>query len=403
MPSLDFSDWRRAQECIAQGALTNSKNPKSHVFGVYPTHIKGGGEAYVYDTTGRRYLDYICGLGVNLFGYGFPRIAEEISRQAYRGFSHSLPTTEELDTAEALKMMFYFTDQWKFLKSGSEACSAAIRIARAHTGRDLILSEGYHGWHDDFVSLTKPATGVPSHSDCVAPLNHNSDFSRAAAVIIEPVIDDYSNERAQKVRSIMGQARQSGALVIFDEVITGFRFQKGSVAQYWNLYPDLIIVGKAMAQGLPLAAVGGKKEVMSGDYFVSSTYAGEILSLIACRITVDTLMNVSGYKIDRLWEAGERFIDKFNKIIGEHVTLKGYPTRGVFYGDSLKKALFFQEAVKAGYLFCNSWFYNFPLMKYDDFFFSFLTDFKTRLELGSIKLEGDLPASPFAQRVRDGK
>lgn len=136
MQSLDSENrweyWVRAQECIAQGALTNSKNPHSLVYGVYPTHLIRGNGAYVYDTRGERYVDYMCALGCNLFGYAFPPVVDSVCAAAKNGFSHSLPTVYEVLAAESLKEVFTFVDKWKFLKSGSDACSAAIKIARAY-------------------------------------------------------------------------------------------------------------------------------------------------------------------------------------------------------------------------------------------------------------------------------
>ncbi len=404
---MQFSDsekweyWIRAQDCIAQGALTNSKHPQSHVFGVYPTHATKGNGAYLYDTLGNRYVDYICGLGVNLFGYNFPPITEAVAKAAALGFSHSLPTVYEVLAAEALKEIFVFVDKWKFLKSGTEACNAAIKIARANTGRDLVLSDHYHGWGDDFISLTEPGTGVPRR-EFIRKLNSSGgDLSLCAAIIIEPVIDEWNDERIRYLHDLRERCTRSGTLLIFDEIITGLRFKGGSVSAASGVTPDLIIIGKTMAQGMPLAAVGGKKAVMDGDYFVSTTYAGEICSLSACLATLQTIQKNPYYRIDRLWEYGERFIAKFNKIAAPHVSLRAYPTRGVFVAEPLAKALLFQEAAKAGILLCNSWFYNFALIEQDDFFFNFLSDFKRRMDLGDIVLEGEMPKSPFAQRMRD--
>lgn len=404
MRSSDFNTewWVRAQDSIAQGALTNSKHPDSHVFGVYPTHIKSAMGAHVLDTDGKSYVDYICGLGSNLFGYSHPSLVEQLTAHMCSGYSHSLPTIQEVLTAESLKSMFYFVDKWKFLKSGSEACSAAIKMARAYTGRNKILSEGYHGWHDEFVSLTSPANGVHTCSD-IEKYYDSVDLSEIACVIIEPIITNASPERIAWLQDLRNRCSKAGCLLIFDEVITGFRYHKNSVALSTNIYPDLIILGKAMANGLSLAAVGGKKAIMDGDYFVSSTYAGEVLSLVSCQWTVDMLLNKHQYKIDRLWEQGANFITRFNEMAPGGLKLDGYPTRGVFTGDPLTKALFFQEALKAGFLFGPSWFYSFANCSFDYNFFTFFKDFTDRMRLGIVKLQGAMPKSPFAQRVRDGK
>ena len=132
MRSSGFDWWVRAQDSVAQGALTNSKHPDSHIFGVYPTHLERGYQGYVVDTNKKTYVDYICGLGSTFLGYSPPPLVEKLSQHLLGGFSHSLPTKYEVLAAEALKSMHYFVDKWKFVKTGSEGCLAAIKIARAY-------------------------------------------------------------------------------------------------------------------------------------------------------------------------------------------------------------------------------------------------------------------------------
>lgn len=400
MPSLDFDNYHRANNCIAQGALTNSKHPSSLVFGCYPTHIESALGCALYSKD-EQYIDYICGLGTNLLGYGNPFIAEKILPLVSYSPCHSLPTIYELETAEALKGFFPFCDRFKFLKSGSEACNASLRIARSFTGREKVLSKGYHGIGDQFISLTKPASGVPRQYgiDTLNECLDAHDFKEYAAVIIEPVDTDWSAERQKWLYELREKTQKAGCLLIFDEVITGFRFLNYSVANHVAIQPDLIVLGKAMAAGYPLAAVGGKSKIMDGDYFVSSTYAGDILSLKACH-TVCQLLGSKKYDINELWRDGERFIEQFNETAKGFIQIKGYATRGVFEGDPLNKALFLQEAALAKILFCNSWFYNFPLMKQTYETMDFLKDFISRMKTKSIKLVGEMPRSPFAAKVR---
>jgi glutamate-1-semialdehyde 2,1-aminomutase len=405
-----FLYHRRAQDCIAQGYLTNSKRPSCHVAGVYPTHVKSGHGCWLWGMDGKKYTDFICGLGTNLLGYGNARVAHAINTQLVHGYCHSFATYHELEAAEKLKEMFPFVDAVKFLKTGSEACSAAVRIARAVTDRDVVLSEGYHGWHDGFVSLTKPALGVP-HSYQLLDWKHiyrldeakswgDYEWSKVAAVIVEPVITDHSPERRKWLQELREKCTRHGALLIFDEVITGFRWPKYSVSNYWDITPDLIVLGKALGGGMPLAAVGGKYAVMNGaEYFVSSTYAGETLSLTAAK-TLMTLLQTK-YDLNQLWEQGERFLAQFNALWPEGVRIEGYPTRGVFKGDATLKALFFQECCKAGLIFGPSWFFSFPLAEETHGVLDTCRDVLTRIRLGQVKLEGDMPQSAFSQKVRE--
>jgi glutamate-1-semialdehyde 2,1-aminomutase len=395
---------RRAQESIAQAYLTNSKRPESLVKGCYPTHIQRGQGAYLYDHDGRKYLDFICGLGTNLLGYGQEQVASAMAAELRHGYSHSFATHHEVEAAEKLKECFPFVDAVKFLKSGSEACSAAVRIARAKTIRDVVLSEGYHGWHDGFVSLTPPAIGVP---DWDLVYRHLKDFpdhawDHVAAVIIEPVITDWSEARVKWLHELRAKCTRHGVMLIFDEVITGFRFPKFSVASYFGVTPDLIVLGKAIAQGMPLAAVGGKYDVMNCDeYFVSSSYAGETLSLVAAKTVMHLLQ--TKYDLTWLWERGQDFLSEFNSLWPEKLMIEGYPTRGVLKGDPLAKALFMQEAALAGMIFGPSFFFGFPHAAESQLYMGTIKAIVQRIKNGEVKLVGEMPKSPFSQRVREAR
>lgn len=396
---MDVDLMQRAQASIAQGALTNSKRPESFVKGVYPTHVKMGQGAYLWDSKNKKYIDFICGLGANLLGYGVQSIYYKAGKQMMYGPSLSFSTPDEVECAEKVKELFPFIDCMKFLKTGTEACLAALKIARAATGRTLVLSEGYHGWGDEFVSLTPPAAGVPQNQT-IKPLKHIMDITtEVAAVIVEPVITEFTPERVDYLKNLREWTRAMGAVLIFDEIITGFRFPKFSVAAYTGVKPDLILLGKAIANGLPLSVVGGSYALMNGsNYFVSSTFAGETCSLVAATETMTLLQ--TKHNVEKLWEAGQAWIDRFNQIWPEGIRLKAYPTRGVFEADPLTKALFMQETCRAGLLFGPSWFFNFAHAALDLDYFSTIEEIICRIKKGQVTLMGEMPRSPFAAKVR---
>ena len=402
---IDFSWHRRAQDAIAQAALTNSKRPECHVLGVYPTHLRRGLGCHVWDTQGKQYVDFICGLGTNIIGYANEKVNRAMAAQLSYGASLSLGTTTEVEAAEKLKELFPFAQAVKFLKTGSEACSAAIRIARAKTGRDLVLSDHYHGWHDEFVSLTPPALGVPEIGGMrpIAKLGQIPIQDDVAAVIIEPIVTDASRERIEYLKRLREECTRKGVMLIFDEVITGFRTPKYSVAAQYGIEPDLIVLGKAIANGMPLAAVGGKYDVMNcAEYFVSSTYAGETITLAAVKETMRLLQ--TQYSMDDLWLHGRHFQEQFNALWPEGIWIEGYPSRGVFRAkDDETKAIFFQEACKAGVLFGPSFFFNFAHLPEYKAVLGLCRDILVRVRNGEVKLEGELPRSPFAQKVREAK
>lgn len=401
---MNHDIWLRAQACIAQGALTNSKHPESNLYGLYPTHIMYGHGSHLYDKQDRSYLDYICGLGTNLFGYGCEPITQELKKSIYGGFSHSLPTYAEVECAESLKQIFVFVDRWKFFKTGSEAAAAAVKIARNGNPKEekLCLVEGYHGHNDMFVSLSPPAGGVPVQNS-IEKLNIELDpaqIKRASCVIIEPVMTDDSRVRVEWLKLLRDICTKYNTVLIFDEVITGFRYKKFSVSNALGITPDLIIIGKAMANGLPLSGVGGKASLMDDKaYFTSSTYAGEVLSLVACKKVVELLLKDPKFDLNHLWNMGEHFKTEFNRLMSE-VRISGYATRGVFYGDPKQIALFFQEMAKARILFCKSWFYNFGHIPQQDSVLDCVSTVSEKMRRGDVELKYPLPKTPFSMEVR---
>jgi glutamate-1-semialdehyde aminotransferase len=157
-------------------------------------------------------------------------------------------------------------------------------------------------------------------------------------------------------------------------------------------------MGKAIANGLPLALVGGKKEIMNcEEYFVSSTFAGEQLSLAAASEVIKLLSRT--YRLDNLWHTAKAFVKNFNGL-SKIIKIEGYPTRGVFQGSDIHKALFFQESCKAGILFGPSFFFTFKHIDYRDQVLNTCRDILTRIKSGSVKLEGEMPSSPFATKAR---
>lgn len=398
------SYWHRAQRNIAQGCLTNSKHPESLIYGLYPTHVKYGHGCHLYDDRDRRYIDFICGLGANFLGYGNEHINRAVMKHLYGGVSHSLPTVHEVECAEKLKELFVFVDRWKFVKTGSEACSAAVRIARAATGRDWVLSEGYHGHHDTFVSLSKPAKGVVGEHRIRALGDFEEITDKIAAVIVEPVMTKNDKRRINWLNELRAKCDKHGVFLIFDEVITAFRYEKYSVSRAYNIIPDLIVIGKAMANGFPLAAVGGKAAAMDdSQYFISSTYAGDVLSLNACKEVVTQLQKNSDYDINNLLNEAMGFQNELNQILPKGMYIEGYGTRGAFKGDEETIAKFMQEMGKADILFCKSLFFNFPLIKVKDQVLNIAYEVCESIKQGRVELKYPLPRSPFAERMRNDR
>lgn len=389
----------RANIAIHNGALTNSKRPACFVNGIYPSHLVKANGCYVWDYEGNRYIDFICSLGANLLGHQNIKIKQAIINQLDKGLLYSLGSTAEVEAAEILRVMFYFMGKVRFLKTGSEASIASLRIARSHTKRSIVLSEGYHAWHDEFVSLTPPATGCVEHKFIEKLTSLNQINENVAAVIVEPVITDFSSSRMQFLIELRERCTKYGVMLIFDEIITGFRYRKNAVCLDTGIRPDILLLGKALGGGLPLSAVLTAPGIGEDqDWFVSSTFAGDLSALVAFRALGEQIATT--HKNETLWAEGERFQSEFNAL-SDLVKLEGYPTRGVLSGSDLNKALFMQESCKAGILFGPSWFFAHPHIELREIVINSCRDILQRIKHGHVKLEGEMPVKPFAQKQRE--
>lgn len=409
--SSNYSWQSRAESAIHHGALTNSKRAQNHVKGVYPTHITKGFGATLYDTNGKQYIDYICALGANLLGYANAYINKAIETQLKNGNIHSLPTTLEVIAAERLKSLFPYVDKWRFLKTGSDACDSAIKMARSaqsnllvngkYVSKKWVLSEGYHGHDCLFVGLTDPHLGVEPDR-FILPLNEDSRrlfLNEAAAVIIEPIITDLSEKRIKWIQELKEDCKKAGCLLIFDEVITGFRFPKFSFSNYTGIVPDIIVLGKAIANGHALSAVGTKCGLnFNQEWFVSSTFAGETIAFAALLETINQLIEKP---LEAFFMEANRFQEDLNKVLPDGIKLEGYGTRGSFVGDENILNLFKQETCRAGILFGPSFFYNYCHKQHEFLVLSGVKNIAMRINNNEVNLEGEPPVKAFAQKVRE--
>lgn len=371
--------------CIAQGACTYSKNPNQFML---PKNISHADFWYsgVLHIDKHKVADFSGGLGANFLN-------------ANSGVG-SLPFKEEVILAEMIKDRFPCIEKLKFLKTGSDACSAAVRIARAFTSKKWIIGSGYHGWHDWAISNENPGAGTLKHfqhygkrsglAEVVAHVTQTADTD-IAAVIVEPVQLDID------VKSLLIQLRhictEKEIILIFDETITGLRFPKYCVANHFNIQPDLIILGKALGGGHPLAVVGGRADLMDNpNYFVSSTFAGDQYAL---KSAIENLGAATEENIKVLWDRGLRFLSRFNALSNK-VFIKGYPTRGELQGDDKSKALFMQEMWERGYLFGRAFFLSF--YHTEAILEKTLKDAKevfAKIKAGKVRLKGKMPKILF--------
>ena len=341
--------WARAQQVIPLGTQTLSKSPTQFVQGVTPIYLERGRGAHVWDVDGNEYIDYPMALGPVILGHAEPAVDEAIARQLRDGITFTLMHPLEVEVAERIVGMCPGVEAVRFGKSGSDALSAAVRAARAFTGRDVVLVGGYHGWHDWFIATTTRNRGIPESTAALTrafafgdlePLRSALDAAgdRVAAVVLEP--SGATVPQPGYLQSVVDLAHERGALAIFDEVITGFRLAPGGARQRYGVIPDISCYGKALGNGMPISAVAGSWRVMRvfEDVFFSGTHGGETLSLAAARAVLDAVAD--GSVLEGIEARGSTLLSGIVSAIdrcgvGSRVTVGGEPHRAVvgFAGD----------------------------------------------------------------------
>jgi glutamate-1-semialdehyde 2,1-aminomutase len=287
-----------AEAVIPLGSQTFSKSRTQYPLGVSPFFASKGSGSYLWDVDGNKYVDLVASLAAVTLGYGDPEINKAVKRQLKKGVSLSLSSKLETVVAEKIIDLVPSAEMVRFAKNGSDATSAAVRIARYFTGRNHIISIGYHGWHDWYIGSTTRSMGVPSAVQALTLTARYNDLSHVenlfeevkgdvAAVILEPM--NSVDPTPGYLESLRNFCSSNNILLIFDEVITGFRFARGGAQELFGITPDLSCFGKGIANGFPISVVAGRKEIMEGfkEVFFSGTFGGELLSLTAANVVLD--------------------------------------------------------------------------------------------------------------------
>jgi glutamate-1-semialdehyde 2,1-aminomutase len=376
----DDADWRtRARAVLPTGASTGSKRAEA-LYGsadaIGPTHFSQAVGARVIDVEGNEYVDCTMALGSVALGYAEPNITRAAVEAIASGNVSALSSYREVDVAERLCGVIPCADRVQFLKTGAEAIAAAVRLARTYTARELVVGSGYFGWLDWCADDT---AGVPQGTrqafrripfDDLSALEAAVDAAGAnlAAIVLEPVVERLpSKEWMARAREL---ATSSGAVLIFDEIKTGFRLATGGYQQYADVVPDLAAFGKAMANGYPLAAVVGDRDVMDAAQktWISSTLASEASALAAAGAVLD--WHNSGDVCGSLWAIGadiRRAVSAAIEASGvEGVSTDGIDPMWLFRWDRPERERRFLElAAENGVLFKRGA-YNYPAVAHDD-------------------------------------
>ncbi|TVT27607.1 glutamate-1-semialdehyde 2,1-aminomutase [Salinicoccus cyprini] len=315
---------KQADEVILGGVNSPSRSYKAVGNGA-PIVMDRGEGAYLHDVDGNRYIDYLGAYGPIITGHAHPRIHEAIAEQSSKGILYGTPTELEIEFGRKIRDAIPSLERVRFVNSGTEAVMTTIRVARAYTSRNKIIKfEGcYHG-HSDLVLVaagsgpsqlgTPDSAGVPegvAEDVITVPFNNLEDFRTAmnhfgdeiAAVLIEPIVGNFGIVEPMEgfLEEINKVAHENGSLVIYDEVITAFRFTYGSAQQLLNIEPDLTALGKIIGGGTPIGAYGGRKDIMEsvaplGPAYQAGTMAGNPLSMAAGLACMEVLGKPDVYK-----------------------------------------------------------------------------------------------------------
>jgi 3-aminobutanoyl-CoA transaminase len=317
---------------LVPGGVLGARKPSDFIEGEYPIFLESGKGCRLTDVDGNEFIDFLCGYGPIILGYREEEVDDAVIRQIKeKGFCFSLTQGYQNLLAKKLTELVPSSELSIFLKTGSDATTASIRIARAYTNRIRVMRCGYHGWHDWCVEMKG---GIPGkfYEDVHEFRYNNLDQ-------LEGLMAHYGNETAAVIMTPFGHpnhqkmeepqpgflegvreiATRYGSVLIYDEVRTNFRLSMGGAQKLYGVTPDLSVLGKSMANGYAISAVSGRKEVMmaaASKLFISSTFFPNSDGYIAALKTIEILER--DHVLETIWEKGDRFLGKIREIINRH-------------------------------------------------------------------------------------
>ncbi|MEO0261114.1 MAG: glutamate-1-semialdehyde 2,1-aminomutase [candidate division WOR-3 bacterium] len=354
--------YKKAKEFMPGGVSSPVRAFKS--VELTPIFVKKGKGPYIYSVDGKKYIDFILSWGPLILGHSHPEVVKEIIKEVKNGFSFGLSTEKEILLAQKIKKFFPFIEKIRFVNSGTEATMSAIRVARAYTKRNKIIKfEGcYHG-HSDFL-LVKGGSGLLTHGipsssgipenivkDTISlPYNDiekvkevfEKEGEKIACVIVEPVAGNMGVVLPKEgfLEGLREITKRYDSLLIFDEIITGFRVGLGGVSTEKGIIPDLITLGKVIGGGFPVGAYGGKKEIMEmispeGPVYQAGTLSGNPVSLTAGIKTIEILERENPY--EKMKKNLDYFLYEIKDIFKEKGIAVSTPATATFF------SIFFSE------------------------------------------------------------
>jgi glutamate-1-semialdehyde 2,1-aminomutase len=373
--------FARSEELFAEaqriipGGVTSARHPGKFVPGAYPIFMNRGRGCRVWDVDGNEYLDWVMSFGPMVLGHRHPGVDRAVRRSLDDGFCFTMVHPLQNELARELIDTIPCAEMAKFFLGGSDATSAAIRIARIATGRDKIVRWGYHGWHDwcyAGAGSDRAAVGVPvgiTQDILTFTYNDLDSLSRLfkehpgsiAGIIMQPYETSKELPREGFLEGVLRVAHDNGAVVIFDEIRSGFRVALGGAQEYFKVTPDMACVSKAMANGFPISAVVGRRAVMeaAGRTRFSATFFVNSFPMAAALETIRTLKRTDA--VAHMWRIGRRLMDGLSRLGAEMdvpLQMTGLPPipmlRFTDPDEGRREAIrtaFFTETTRRGILF----------------------------------------------------
>jgi glutamate-1-semialdehyde aminotransferase len=360
---------------LIPGGVLGARRPADFINGEYPIFLDSGKGCRLTDVDGNEFIDYLCGYGPIILGYREEEVDEAVYEQIRnKGFCFSLTQQFQNALARKIKARVPSAEMSIFLKTGSDATTASIRIARAYTKKLKVMRCGYHGWHDWCVEMKG---GIPSKFyEDVFEFTYNrldqleelmaAHGNETAAVIMTPFGHPNHQEMQEPapgfLEGVKKLTHQYGAVLIYDEIRTGFRVTLGGAQQYYGVTPDLSVLGKAIANGYPISVVAGKEEIMmaaASKLFISSTFFPNSDAFVAALKTIEILERDK--VLEDIWEKGEAFMRRIRQMLDTYdvgAKLTGIPP--MFYitfnkdasGDYKgKRTDFYTQLIRKGFFF----------------------------------------------------
>ena len=355
---------------LTPGGMLGIRRPYNFVEGEYPVFIERGYGGHIVDVDGNDYIDMLCSYGPIILGYVEDEINEAVKEQMEKGFCFSLVQELQNELQKKLIELIPCAEMAFIAKTGSYVTTMAVRVARGYTGKNKVLRCGYHGWHDWCV---ENKGGVPEEisdltvefeygdlNELLEKLEENKDD--VACIIITPVghplAKDVITPPEGYLEGVRKLADEYNAVLVFDEIRTGFRASIGGAGQRYGVIPDLATFGKAMANGYPISALVGKKKVMKvmeKEVFVSSTYFPNSMEMAASLKCIEIIQREN--VIETIWDKGEKFLSKLEEIKNKYeapVTISGIPPMPFITFDKvddeykLRRKEFYTQAIRRG-------------------------------------------------------